>query len=581
MENIETKRHSLSHVLAMVILEMYPEVKLAIGPAIDNGFYYDFDNLKISETDLEKIERRMNHILKQNLSFEKYTMGVDEALTKEQDREQIYKMELIDDLKAKGEKEVSYYKLGEFEDLCAGPHVQSTKEIKEHSFKLHRLAGAYWRGSEKNKMLTRIYGLAFETRQELEDYQVKMKEAELRDHRKLGKELDLFLTSEEVGKGLPMLTPKGAVIRMELEKFIMDEETRRGYQRVFTPDIARLELYKQSGHWEHYHDSMYSPIDVDGEEYMLRPMSCPHHFIMYAAKPHSYRELPIRYAETAKLYRKEQSGELTGLIRAMCFTLFDAHIICRPDQLSDEFAKVVDLVQYGMQVLGMKDYKYRFSKWDLNNKEKYVDQPESWDAAQTAMKKILDKMKLEYVEAEDEAAFYGPKLDVQMKNVNGKEDTLFTMQIDFFMSEKFKLTYIDKEGKEQRPFIIHRSSIGAVERVMAFLIEQYAGAFPVWLSPVQVKLISVGESHREHCQKLAQEFRDQQIRVEVDDSDETVGNKIRKATTEKVPYALVIGDKEVASTNLNVRDRGAKETREISKDDFIKEIKEKMTQRSQ
>ncbi|MFH0840550.1 MAG: threonine--tRNA ligase [bacterium] len=578
--SIENKRHSLSHVLAMAVLEIYPEAKLAIGPAIDNGFYYDFDNLKISDADLEKIERHMNQLIKQNLEFEKYTMGIDEALTKEQDREQIYKMELIDDLKADGETEVSYYKLGEFEDLCAGPHLQSTNEIKDKSFKLNKLAGAYWRGSEKNKMLTRIYGLAFETRQELEEYIAMMKDAEARDHRKIGKELDLFLSSEEVGKGLPMLTPKGSVIRMELEKFVIKEEARRGYQRVFTPDIARLELYKQSGHWDHYHDSMYSPIDIDGEDYMLRPMSCPHHFIMYRSKPHSYRELPIRYAEIAKLYRKEQSGELSGLIRAMCFSLVDAHIICREDQLEDEFAKVVDLVQYGMKVLGMKDYSYRFSKWDPKNKEKYVNQPKDWDNAQKAMKNILDKMKLDYVEAEDEAAFYGPKLDVQMKNVNGKEDTLFTVQIDFYMPEKFDLTYVDKAGKEQRPFIIHRSSIGAIERVMAFLIEQYAGAFPVWLSPVQVKLISVGEGHHKYCQDLAQEFLDQEIRVEVDDSDETVGNKIRKATTEKVPYVLVIGDKEIESKNLNVRDRGGKETREISKKNFFKEVRQKIEHRN-
>ncbi len=581
-EQIEVKRHSLSHILAMAVSELWPEVKFAIGPAAENGFYYDFDfgEEKVNEEDLKKIEKKMNHLVKQNIKFEKEEVSANEAIAKEKNRKQKYKVELIEDLKGDGKTKVSYYKSGNFEDLCSGPHVESTKEINKGSFKLNKIAGAYWKGDEKNKMLTRIYGLAFETNEELKKHIEMMKEAAERDHRKLGSELDLFVTSKLVGSGLPLLTPKGSIIRQELERFIVDEETKRGYHRTYTPDLAKVDLYKKSGHWDHFKEDMYPSMEIEGDEYVLRPMTCPHQFMIYNSRPRSYKELPIRYAEIAKLYRREQSGELSGLIRVMSFSLVDAHIICRPDQLEKEFEDVVDLVQYGMKALGIEDYSYRFSKWDPNNKEKYIDDPESWHKSQGSMKKILDKMKLEYVEAEDEAAFYGPKLDVQMRNVNGKEDTAFTVQIDFAMPDRFDMSYIDKNDKKVRPMVIHRSSIGCLERTMAFLIERYAGKFPVWLSPVQVKIISVGEGHIEHCHKLAGELREGGVRVEVDDHSETVGNKIRKATQEKVPYVLVIGDKELKSEKLSVRDRGQNDTREISKKDFIDEIKEKIIKRN-
>lgn len=584
-------RHSLSHILAAAVKELWPGALLAIGPAIENGFYYDIDfnianesrmnreSTRIGDENLLKIEKKMKELIKEDVKFKREEMEIDKALVKEKQAGEVYKVELIEELKKEGEKKVSYYTMGNFTDLCVGPHVKSSGELPADGFKLTKLAGAYWRGDEKNKMLTRIYGLAFAGKEELENYLKLMEEAEKRDHRKIGKELDLFVFSDLVGKGLPLLTPKGAIIRQELEKFIVDEETKRGYLRTYTPDLAKVDLYKKSGHWDHYQDSMYPAIDMEGEQYVLRPMTCPHQFMIYNSRPRSYRELPLRYAEIAKLYRREQSGELFGLIRVMSFSLADAHIICRPDQLEEEFRQVVDLVQYGMKVLGIKDYSYRFSRWDPKNKEKYIDNSAAWEASQASMKKILDKMKLNYIEEEGEAAFYGPKLDVQLKNVNGKEDTAFTIQIDFALPEKFEMTYIDKNGKEARPMVIHRSSIGCIERTMAFLIEQYAGAFPLWLSPVQVKIVSVGEAHVEHAKKLAEEFSDNDIRTEVDDSDETVGNKIRKAIAEKVPYMLVIGDKEMKSTKLAVRQRGSKETKEVEREKFIKELREKIESR--
>jgi len=573
---IENIRHSLAHVMAAAVQDLYPGVKFGMGPAIDNGFYYDFDlpeGRKIVPEDLAAIENKMREILASGASFEREDIQIGQA--EKVFNGQKYKLEIAADLKAGGEEKVSIYRTGEFVDLCKGPHVVSAKELPADAFKLTKIAGAYWKGSEKNAMLTRIYAAAFANKKELEEYLKQQEEAEKRDHRKLGKELDLFVTSDLVGKGLPLLTPKGSIIRQILERFIVDEETRRGYSRTYTPDLAKVDLYKKSGHWDHYKENMYPPITVDGEDYVLRPMCCPHQFMIYNSRPHSYRELPIRYAEIAKLYRKEQSGELSGLIRVMSFSLVDAHIVCRPDQVEEEFARVIDLIQYVMKTLGIKDYWYRFSKWDPANKEgKYVNDPAAWEKTEASMKKIIDSMKLEYIEAENEAAFYGPKLDVQLRNVNGKEDTAFTVQIDFSMPNSFDMTYIDQEGKAQRPMVIHRSSIGCIERTMAFLIEQYAGAFPVWLSPVQAKILPVSEKHGEYARKLAEELMRQDVRVELDDSNETVGNKIRKAVAEKSPYVLVIGDKEIESGKLSVRDRGSRDTREIGKEEFVKEIKD-------
>jgi len=583
--SVEVKRHSLSHLLAYAIKELYPEAKLSIGPAIDNGFYYDIDfgDLKINEANLKDIEKKMAYLIKQNLKFERSECPIDEAIKKEKSEKEIYKEELITDLKAGGETVVSYYTVGKFTDLCRGPHINNTNQIKPGSYKLNKLAGAYWRGDEKNKMLTRIYGLAFDTKEELDEYLKMMAEAEKRDHRKLGKELGLFVFSELVGKGLPLWTEKGSVVRRELERFIVDEEIKRGYRHVYTPDIARLDLYKTSGHYPYYKESMYAPIKIDEEEFMLRPMSCPHHFELYKSQPHSYRQLPVRIAELAKLYRYEQSGELTGLIRVRGFCLADAHVIARLDQAEDEINRALDLIEYATKVLGFeanKDYRYRLSLGDRKDDKKYFKDDAAWDNAEGILRSVLKNRNVESYEAEGEAAFYGPKLDIQMKNVFGKEDTAFTVQYDFVMPKRFKLEYTNQNGKVEEPIVIHRSSIGAIERVIAFIIERCAGNFPIWLSPVQVQLIAVAEAHIAHCEKLAAEFKAAGIRVEIDDANETVGNKIRKAVNEKVPYMLVIGDKEVNSPVLNVRDRGSIETREITTADFIKEVDEKIKNRS-
>lgn len=570
-------RHSAAHVLAGAVLEMFPEAKFGMGPAIENGFYYDFDLPRtLIPEDLGILESKMREIIKLNYPFERADVSTLEAKADFEKLGQTYKVEIIRDLEKENNQKVSIYKSGPFVDLCAGPHLDSTGEINPKAFKLTKISGAYWKGSEKNKQLQRIYGVVFETEQELQDYLKSLEEAEKRDHRKIGKELDLFVFSDLVGKGLPLLTPKGAIIRQELERFITDEETKRGYFRTYTPELAKVDLYKKSGHWDHYQDSMYPPIEVDGEQYVLRPMTCPHQFMIYNSRPRSYRELPIRYAEIAKLYRREQSGELSGLIRVMSFSLVDAHIICRPDQVEEEFMNVVDLVQHGMRVLGVTDFWYRFSKWDPSNKEKYINNPEAWEATQASMKKILDRMNLEYVEAENEAAFYGPKLDVQMRNVNGKEDTAFTIQIDFAMPERFDMSYIDEHGKHQRPMVIHRSSIGCIERTMAFLIEHYAGAFPVWLSPAQTAIIPISEKFNEYANTVMKKLKESGIRVELNDSNEPLGKRIREAEMQKIPYMLIIGEKESASGNVTVRERGKKEQETVKLEDFLERIKEEI-----
>ncbi len=584
--DIETLRHSLSHILAASVVELYPEVKLAIGPAIDNGFYYDFDfgEIAVSEGDLLTIEKKMKEIISRNLPFERRELKIKEALILVKKTKAIYKEELVNDLAVAGETAVSFYKLGEFDDLCRGPHLASSGQVNKDAFKLNKLAGAYWRGDEKNKMLTRIYGLAFVTKQELEAYLSMMAEAEKRDHRKLGRELDLFVFSELVGKGLPLLTAKGAAVRRELERFIVDEEIKRGYQHVVTPDLARLDLYKKSGHYPYYKDSMYAPIIIDEEEFMLRPMACPHHFELYLSKPHSYRDLPMRIAELAKLYRYEQSGELTGLIRARAFCLADSHIICaNPEQAKAEVAGVLDLIDFVIQTFGLSkgvDYSYRLSLGDRGDDTKYFKNDEAWITAENNLRQVLVERGDRFIEAKGEAAFYGPKIDVQMKNVSGKEDTAFTVQYDFVMPQRFALNYIDKDSQTKQGLVIHRSSIGALERIMAFLIEYYAGNFPVWLAPIQIKLLSVSEKHHDYCQQLVKDFKALNFRVEIDDGDETVGNKTRKAINEKVPYVLVIGDKEMCSNILNIRDRGEQKTREASLEEFIQEVSEKIKNRS-
>jgi threonyl-tRNA synthetase len=576
---LEKIRHSLSHLMSMAVMEIYPEAGLGVGPAIENGFYQDYGLPKpISPELLPKLEKRIKELIKQNIRFEQHNMSFSEALKLY--KKDPYKSEVIRELKKAGEKKVSFYRSDWFENLCKGPHVKLTKEINPKAFKLTKIAGAYWRGNEKNKMLTRVYGVAFETEKELKDYLNQQAEAEKRDHRKLGKELDLFVFSDLVGKGLPLLTPKGAIIRQELERFITDEETRRGYLRTYTPDMAKVELYKKSGHWQHYQDNMYPPMNIDGEEYVLRPMTCPHQFMIYASRPRSYRELPLRYAEIAKQYRKEQSGELSGLIRVMAFSLADAHIICRPDQVEEEFKGVLELIEYVMKTFGIDDYWYRFSKWDPKDKKKYVNKPKEWKETQAQMKKILDKIKAKYAEAEGEAAFYGPKLDIQLRNVNGKEETAFTVQIDFDLPEKFDLTYIDEKGNKKRPMAIHRSSIGCLERTMAFLVEHYAGAFPVWLSPVQAQIIPISQKFNAYAEKVAKRLKEENIRTELNDSDETLGRKIRHGELQKIPYLLIVGEKEQKAKLVAVRDRKrgnlSKDSGAMKVDKFIEKIKDEI-----
>ncbi|MBT6691383.1 threonine--tRNA ligase [Candidatus Parcubacteria bacterium] len=573
-EKIDAIRHSLSHIMAMAVLKKFPDTKLGIGPTIDNGFYYDFllpD--KLSDTDLPRLEKQMKKIIQQKTAFTKTVMDKKQALDKVKDED--FKVELINDLPAA--EEISFYESGDFSDLCAGPHVKDTSEINPHAFKLTHVAGAYWRGDEKNPMLTRIYGVAFENKEELEAHLEMLEQAKLRDHRKIGKELDLFTFSDVVGKGLPLWTAKGATIRRELENFIVDEEIKRGYQHVYTPDIAKIDLYKKSGHYPYYKDSMYAPIKIDDEEFMLRPMSCPHHFELYSSKPKSYRDLPMRIAELAKLYRYEQSGELSGLMRVRSFCLADAHIICADvEQAKQEVAGALDLIEYISDTFGLKfgqDFSYRLSLGNRQDDKKYYKDDKAWDQAEDVLRQVLKNMKRDFVEAPDEASFYGPKIDIQMKNVMGKEDTAFTVQYDFVMPERFNLIYTDKNNKEKKAIVIHRSSVGALERVIAFLIEHYSGNMPLWLSPTQVKIITVGEGHIKFSKKLAEEFQTQSIRVEVDDSAETVGNKIRKSAKEKMPYTLVIGDKEMGSDQLAVRVRGKQDLLNIDKKEFISKIK--------
>ncbi|MBD3248194.1 threonine--tRNA ligase [Candidatus Falkowbacteria bacterium] len=571
-EQLEIIRHSFSHVLAAAVKELYPDVKFAIGPAIDNGFYYDFDFGKdgIKEEDLKAIEKKMKHLIKQNLQFSNFDLQLNEALEKM--KNEPYKQELINDLKKAGEKEVSFYKLGNFEDLCKGPHVEATNKLKADAFKLDRIAGAYWKGSEKNNMLTRIYGLAFESKKELEEYIKMREEMEARNHRKIGAEMGLFMISNEVGQGLPIWLPNGYASRRALEDYVLSLERRYGYKHILTPVINKKELFETSGHLSHYKEDMYAPIEIDDETYYLKPMSCPAGMMAYKHEPKSYRDLPLKIGELGNVYRYEKSGQLHGLQRVRGFTQNDAHIFCTDEQLTDQFLEVFELLDIFYKAVGFEKYTFRLSLSDEDS-DKYVGKREDWIKAEDAMRKALKKAGYEFTEAKGEAAFYGPKVDIQAINVFGKEDSVSTVQVDFNLPERFDLTYIDKDGQEKRPFVIHRALIGSFERFFSFLIEYHAGKFPVWFAPVQVKLISVSEKHIEYVQKLAQEFRNAQIRTEVDINDETVGNKIRKATQEKVPYMLVIGDQEIDSDKLSVRERGSRDTVDLSKEELIDKIK--------
>ena len=580
--NLETKRHSLSHLLAYAVKEIWPNVKLAIGPAIENGFYYDldFDEDKIGENDLKEIEKKMNYLAKQNLKFERSEKNIDAALAEAREKNDIYKAELIADLKKQGETVVSYYHVGKFTDLCRGPHVANTNQIKPGSFKLQKLAGAYWRGDEKNKMLTRIYGLAFETKEELTAYLNLLAEAEKRDHRKLGKELGLFVFSDLVGPGLPLYTFKGAIVRKEIINYSNELQAAIGYQEVHTPNMNKAELFRVSGHYEKYKEDMFRVIsNYSDEEYFLKPMNCPQHTQIYASQSRSYKDLPIRIADFANLYRDERPGELNGLTRLRCFCQDDGHSFCREDQIKEEFTAVLGAIKKAMLTYGM-EYKIRLSLWDPGQPEKYLGEPAVWEKAQKILEDILLENKVDFFKAVGEAAIYGPKMDLISKDSLGREWQISTIQLDFIMPQRFQLEYTDSDGKKKTPVMVHRAIIGSPERFLGVIIEHYAGAFPVWLAPVQVKIVSVAETHIAASEKLADEFRSVGIRVEVDDANETVGNKIRKAANEKVPYMLVIGDKESGAAALSVRDRGAKETREIKKEKFIAEVLDKIKNRA-
>lgn len=577
-EQLHSLRHSCAHLLAAAVLELWPGTKNAIGPAIEDGFYQDFDfgDKTIAPDDLSKIEEKMREIVASWNSFSVREVSADQA--RKDFAHNPYKLELIDEFAKEG-KTITENDPGNFLDLCRGGHTENpAKEIRH--FKLLTIAGAYWRGSEKNKMLTRIYGTCFPTRQELEAHVHRLEEAKKRDHKKLGPELDLFFIDEKVGKGLPLWTPKGTAIKFELENFTRELERKYGYEHVCTPYLGAEELYRTSGHLEHYSQNMYAPMDMDGDKFYLRPMACPHHIRMYQRRSWSYRELPVRYAEIADYNRYEKSGELMGMIRVRKFQLTDAHLFVTPEGLKAEFERVCKMIIEGIGGLGLKDIvSYRFSKRDPENKEKYYPDDELWNRAESVMKEALDEIGLTYTEALDEAAFYGPKLDVQATNVNGKEDTLFTAQIDFLLPQKFDLEYVDVDGQKKRPVMIHRSTIGCLERTFAFLIEHFAGAFPVWLSPVQVHFAPVSTKHVEGARQLAEEFTDVGIRVHVDDSDETVGNKVRKAATQKIPYVIVVGDKELNGEDWMIRVRGKEQQERMKKEEFLGRIKEEIRSR--
>ena len=570
VDELSVLRHTASHILAQAVLRLFPNTKLAIGPSIDTGFYYDFDSdVSFTNEDLEKIEAEMKKIVKENLKVERFELPRAEAL--ELMKDQPYKIELINDL-PEGET-ISFYKQGEFTDLCAGPHLPYTAKVK--AFKLLSVTGAYWRGNEKNKMLQRIYATAFKTKDELNEFLAQQEEARKRDHNKLGRELEIFTTVDYIGQGLPIMLPKGTAMIQTLQRFVEDVETTKGWLRTKTPLMAKSDLYKISGHWDHYQDGMFVMGDeeTDIEVFGLRPMTCPFQYQAYLNKMRSYRDLPLRYAETSTLFRNEASGEMHGLIRVRQFTISEGHLMCTPEQLEDEFKNCLELAIYMLKTLGLyEDVSYRFSQWDPEDKEKYIGTEEQWNEAQGMMEKILNHLEIPYKVGVGEAAFYGPKLDIQIKNVFGKEDTLITIQIDQMLAEKFGMEYTDKDGSKKNPYIIHRTSIGCYERTLALLIEKYAGAFPVWLAPVQVKVIPISEKQADKAQEIKDKLVAAKIRVEADLRNEKLGYKIRQAQMEKIPYMLVIGEKEIENNVVAVRTREGGDMGTMSLDDFIHQV---------
>ncbi len=575
-----TYRHTASHVLAQAVKRLYPSAKLAIGPAIDDGFYYDFEfETPIANSDLDALEVEMKKIIKENIPLVREELPRAEAIALMQEKGEPYKVELIEDLPE--DSVISIYKQGDFVDLCAGPHLQSTGKLK--AIKLQYTAGAYWRGNENNKMLTRIYGTAFPKKADLDAHLEMLEEAKKRDHNKLGRELGIFTTVDYIGQGLPIMLPKGAKIMQILQRFVEDHEDKNGWMRTKTPYMAKSDLYKISGHWDHYQDGMFifGDEEKDKEVFALRPMTCPFQYQAYLSEMRSYRDLPLRYGETSTLFRNEASGEMHGLIRVRQFTISEGHLMCRPDQLEDEFKKCLEMAVYMLKTLGLyEDVSYRFSQWDPEDKEKYIGTKEQWDEAQGTMGKILDHLEIPYKIGIGEAAFYGPKLDIQIKNVFGKEDTLITIQVDQMLAKQFGMEYIDKDGSKKNPYIIHRTSIGCYERTLALLIEKYAGAFPAWLAPTQVKILPISDNYRDYADKLYADLKEKGFRVELDDRSEKIGYKIREAQLEKIPYMIIAGEKEMNDATVAVRSRKQGDLGAMTLDEFAsmlsKEIEDKV-----
>ena len=563
--------HTASHIMAQAVNRLYPGTKFAIGPAVDNGFYYDVELPQaITNDDLAKIEAEMKKIIKEDIEIERFELPVAEAL--ELMKGQDYKEELIREHAAEGEH-ISFYKQGDFTDLCAGPHLMRTGNVK--AVKLTSITGAYWRGDASNKMLQRLYGIAFPKQSLLEEHLTMMEEAKKRDHNKLGRELELFTTSDVIGQGLPILLPKGARIVQLLQRFVEDEEQRRGWLLTKTPFMAKSDLYKISGHWDHYKDGMFvlGDEEKDKEVFALRPMTCPFQYQAYLNRKRSYRDLPLRYNETSTLFRNEASGEMHGLIRVRQFTISEGHLMCTPEQLEDEFRKCLELAIFMLKTLGLyEDVSYRFSQWDPNDRAKYIGTEEQWNEAQGLMERILNHLEIPYEIGIGEAAFYGPKLDIQIKNVYGKEDTLITIQIDQMLAEQFGMVYTDKDGKQKTPCIIHRTSIGCYERTLALLIEKYAGAFPLWLAPVQVKLLPIADRHLDYLYEVKKQLEDKGFRCEVDDRSEKIGYKIREAQLEKVPYMVVVGDKDIENNTISIRKRKEGDLGAMTVEQFLEKI---------
>lgn len=573
--DIEGKKaywHTTSHIMAQAVKRLYGDsVKLAIGPSIDEGFYYDFDSddKKISQVDFEAIEAEMKKIIKENLEISKFELPRNEAIELAEKLKEPYKVELINDLPE--DEVISFYKQGEFTDLCAGPHLMSTGKVK--IVKLLKVAGAYWRGSEKNKMLQRVYAISFPKQSMLDEYLQKLEEAKERDHRKLGKELGIFMISDLVGKGFPMWLPNGFLLRRALSDYIMDKELKIGYKHVLTPSLGSVDLYKTSGHWDHYKDDMFPAMEMDNEAYVLRPMNCPHHMMIYKNFLHSYHDLPLRMAEVAHDFRYEDSGTLVGLERARTFTQNDSHIFCRPDQIKEEFKGVINLILDTYKDFGFKNYKFRLSLRDPENKEKYFENDELWNKSENELREVLTELGVDFYEARGEAAFYGPKLDVQVISALGHDITLSTCQLDYQLPEKFELEYVDENGDKVRPVVIHRAIFGTLDRVVAFLLEETKGNLPVWLAPVQVKILPISDKFIDEAKKVYEACFNADLRVELDDRAEKIGYKIREAQTQKIPYMLIVGAKEVETNTVSIRKRGEGEIGALSIDDTIAKIK--------